>query len=85
MRDYICRPPPGNTRLYCTMIRRGGGSDAGEDSGNGTDGIDPIDPTAATSSSSSVSSSTESGVAFTLYLEFLGGLIPLLKVRSNQL
>jgi hypothetical protein len=73
------------------MIRRGGGSDAGEDSGNGTDGIDPIDPTAATSSSSSssssVSSSTESGVAFTLYLEFLGGLIPLLKVRSitNQL
>lgn len=34
--------------------------------------IDPIDPV--------TSSAGTSGVAFTLYLEFLGGLIPLLKV-----
>lgn len=64
------------------MIRRGGGSDAaaGEDTTNGPDGIDPNDPAASATASSSSSSAAESGVAFTLYLEFLGGLIPLLKV-----
>lgn len=80
IRDYVCRPPPGNTRLYCTMIRRdeedspsvagchGGG-------GGGVDGlIDPIDPAAAAAATGG------GGVGFTLYLEFLGGLIPLLKV-----
>ena len=41
--------------------------------GGGVDGlIDPIDPAAAATGGG--------GVGFTLYLEFLGGLIPLLKV-----
>lgn len=52
------------------MIRRDEEDSAGW---HGVDGlIDPIDPDAATSSGG--------GVGFTLYLEFLGGLIPLLKV-----
>lgn len=51
------------------MIRRDDESASNAD-------VDPalIDPNAASGGSSG------SGVAFTLYLEFLGGLIPLLKV-----
>jgi hypothetical protein len=79
IRDYVCRPPPGNTRLYCTMIRRDeedSPSVAGCHGGaGGVDGlIDPIDPAAAAAATGG------GGVGFTLYLEFLGGLIPLLKV-----
>lgn len=102
MREYVCKPPAGNTRLYCTMIRRtdrsyrpahttggnSGGSlhhnqenhlangellDGGSSSSN-EDGTAAVDPPAADNAPH------ESGVAFTLYLEFLGGLIPLLKV-----
>lgn len=72
MRDYVCRPPPANTRLYCTMIRR--------DDEDPVD-IDPaIDPAATATGGGG-----GGGVAFTLYLEFLGGLIPLLKVSSARL
>lgn len=74
IREYVCKPPPGNTRLYCTMIRRDEEDSAGW---HGVDGlIDPIDPDAATSSGG--------GVGFTLYLEFLGGLIPLLKGKPTS-
>lgn len=69
IRDFVCKPPAGNTRLYCTMIRRdedGSCSSSGE--------IDPV--------SVGNGYSTTCGVAFTLYLEYLGGLIPLLKVSS---
>lgn len=65
IREFVCRPPPANTRLYCTMIRR-----EDEDVSDADSAV--IDPNAAASSGS--------GVAFVLYLEFLGGLIPLLKV-----
>lgn len=63
------------------MIRR----DDEESDGNvGLDGlIDPIDPNVSTGSSTTAaggSGAGSNGVAFTLYLEFLGGLIPLLKV-----
>nr|CAH0102012.1 unnamed protein product [Daphnia galeata] len=81
IRDYVCRPPPGNTRLYCTMIRRDeedSPSVAGcHGGGGGVDGlIDPIDPAAAATGGG--------GVGFTLYLEFLGGLIPLLKGKPTS-
>ena len=72
MRDFVCRPPPANTRLYCTMIRR------------------DVEESAASVGNSSNSDLEASytpgyGVAFTLYLEFLGGLIPLLKVNHQLL
>lgn len=48
---------------------------------HGADGvIDPIDPAAA--AASATGGSGGGGVGFTLYLEFLGGLIPLLKVST---
>lgn len=84
IRDFVCQPPPANTRLYCTMIRRdddsadadaAGSADAAAgrtDVGGAVEGVEP--PPANHSASSHY------GVAFTLYLEFLGGLIPLLKV-----
>lgn len=50
LREFVCLPPPGNDRLYCTMVR------SGSESGTGTP-------------------------CFVLLLEFLGGLIPLLKGR----
>jgi hypothetical protein len=80
IRDYVCRPPPGNTRLYCTMIRRDD-DDSPAAGCHGADGvIDPIDPAAA--AASATGGSGGGGVGFTLYLEFLGGLIPLLKVST---
>ena len=68
MRDFVCRPPPANTRLYCTMIRR-----------------DVEESVAGVGSSSDLDApyTPGYGVAFTLYLEFLGGLIPLLKVKTT--
>ena len=89
IRDFVCHPPPANTRLYCTMIRRdddngsgtvGDGVNGVSDGGNGgscnnTNGAADIDP------SDMLNGYVPNyGVAFTLYLEFLGGLIPLLKV-----
>nr|KAG5708967.1 hypothetical protein BaRGS_009376 [Batillaria attramentaria] len=53
LRGFVSTPPPGNERLFCTMIRHG-------------------DET--------------SGGHYTLYLEYLGGLVPLLKgKRASKL
>ncbi|XP_067676571.1 tubby-related protein 4-like isoform X1 [Haliotis asinina] len=53
LREFVSTPPPGNERLFCTMIRHG-------------------DET--------------SGGHYTLYLEYLGGLVPLLKgKRASKL
>ena len=72
MRDFVCRPPPSSTRLYCTMIRR----DAEESAATAAAAANG----SANNSDADASHSSDYGVAFTLYLEFLGGLIPLLKV-----
>ncbi|CAG5133813.1 unnamed protein product [Candidula unifasciata] len=53
LREFVCSPPPGGERLFCTMIRHG---------------------------------EETSGGHYTLYLEYLGGLIPLLKgKRASKL
>ena len=97
MRDYVCRPPAGNTRLYCTMIRRsvrsadvtatqhchhghGAELDASNSSNDEVEPTPPPPPPAAPEESGD----NESGVAFTLYLEFLGGLVPLLKGKPTS-
>lgn len=46
LREFVCSPPPGGERLFCTMIRHGDEALSGH---------------------------------YTLYLEYLGGLVPLLK------
>lgn len=63
------------------MIRRDDeDSSPGSNGVGATDGlIDPIDPNAAAAAAAAATGGG-GGVAFTLYLEFLGGLIPLLKV-----
>ncbi|XP_033635122.1 tubby-related protein 4-like [Asterias rubens] len=50
LREFGSRPPPGNERLHCTMIRTG----------------DDTNPSSS---------------CYTLFLEYLGGLVPLLKGR----
>ncbi|KAH9505615.1 Tubby- protein 4 [Bulinus truncatus] len=53
LREFVCSPPPGGERLFCTMIRHG---------------------------------EETSGGHYTLYLEYLGGLVPLLKgKRASKL
>ncbi|KAL3883564.1 hypothetical protein ACJMK2_029816, partial [Sinanodonta woodiana] len=53
LREFVSTPPPGNERLFCTMVRHG---------------------------------EETSGGHYTLYLEYLGGLIPLLKgKRASKL
>ncbi|KAL8575279.1 hypothetical protein ACOMHN_001824 [Nucella lapillus] len=53
LRGFVSTPPPGNERLFCTMIRHG---------------------------------EETSGGHYTLYLEYLGGLVPLLKgKRASKL
>ncbi|CAG5121578.1 unnamed protein product [Candidula unifasciata] len=53
LREFVCGPPPGGERLFCTMIRHG---------------------------------EETSGGHYTLYLEYLGGLVPLLKgKRASKL
>uniref|UniRef100_T1J4N8 Uncharacterized protein n=1 Tax=Strigamia maritima TaxID=126957 RepID=T1J4N8_STRMM len=54
MRQFVSRPPAGNARLHCTMIRH-------DDDLNLT-----------------------SGTCYTLYLEYLGGLVPLLKGKRTS-
>jgi tubby-related protein 4 len=54
MREFVSRPPSGNVRLYCTMIRHD------EDS------------------------NLSAGTCYTLYLEYLGGLVPLLKGKRTS-
>lgn len=54
IREFVSRPPMGNVRLHCTMIRH-------------TDDTNLI-----------------SGTCFTLYLEYLGGLVPLLKGKRTS-
>lgn len=106
MRDYVCKPPAGNTRLYCTMIRRSVSSSealaaAQSHSGHRHNNGDPDgsssnedaslmenNPTMMTTNHQQIppeeSNSLDSGVAFTLYLEFLGGLVPLLKGKPTS-
>lgn len=50
LRRFVSRPPPGNGRLHCTMLRHVG----------------------------------EPAPCYTLYLEYLGGLVPLLKGRRTS-
>lgn len=51
LREFVSIPPPGNERLYCTMLRHG---------------------------------EETSGGHYTLYLEYLGGLVPLLKGKRTS-
>ncbi|KMQ98319.1 tubby-related protein 4-like protein [Lasius niger] len=50
LRRFVSRPPPGGSRLHCTMLRHA---------------IEPVP-------------------CYTLYLEYLGGLVPLLKGRRTS-
>ncbi|KAJ8868905.1 hypothetical protein PR048_030446 [Dryococelus australis] len=54
LREFVARPPAGNVRLHCTMIRHD------EDT------------------------NMSSGSCYTLYLEYLGGLVPLLKGKRTS-
>lgn len=54
LREFVSRPPAGNVRLHCTMIRH-------DDDYN-------LSP----------------GTCYTLYLEYLGGLVPLLKGKRTS-
>lgn len=54
LREFVSRPPVGNSRLHCTMIRHD----------------DDL--------------SLSSGACYTLYLEYLGGLVPLLKGKRTS-
>ncbi|XP_071440315.1 tubby-related protein 4 isoform X2 [Hetaerina americana] len=54
IRGFVSRPPVGNVRLHCTMIRH-------DDDNN-----------------------LSSGTCYTLYLEYLGGLVPLLKGKRTS-
>ncbi|KAG8221958.1 hypothetical protein J437_LFUL007799 [Ladona fulva] len=54
IRGFVSRPPSGNIRLHCTMIRH-------DDDNN-----------------------LSSGTCYTLYLEYLGGLVPLLKGKRTS-
>lgn len=50
LRRFVSRPPPGGSRLHCTMLRHA---------------VEPVP-------------------CYTLYLEYLGGLVPLLKGRRTS-
>lgn len=50
LRRFVSRPPPGGSRLHCTMLRHA---------------VEPMP-------------------CYTLYLEYLGGLVPLLKGRRTS-
>ncbi|KYN03387.1 Tubby-related protein 4 [Cyphomyrmex costatus] len=50
LRRFVSRPPPGGSRLHCTMLRHA---------------VEPVS-------------------CYTLYLEYLGGLVPLLKGRRTS-
>lgn len=57
-REFVFRPPPADTRLYCTLVRE-------DDPSTTTGGLEST---------------------YILYLEYLGGLVPLLKgKRSSKL
>ncbi|KAJ1521648.1 hypothetical protein ONE63_003294 [Megalurothrips usitatus] len=54
LRDFVSKPPRGQVRLHCTMIRHGDESNVSQ------------------------------GTSYTLYLEYLGGLVPLLKGKRTS-
>ena len=80
IREFVFRPPPHNIRLYCTLIR------------HNTSIVEPLKSNRPSSSSTNSRSATPiSALAddesiYVLYLEYLGGLVPILKgKRSSKL
>ena len=66
IRDFAIQPHPENVRLHCTMIRHEEVSAAGS----------------SASASAAAAADANFGVTYTLYLEHLGGFLPLLKGKK---
>ena len=69
IRDFAIQPHPENVRLHCTMIRHEEVTAA-------------AGPSASSSSSAAATADANFGVTYTLYLEHLGGFLPLLKGKK---
>ena len=82
MRQFVIKPQPDSTRIHCTMIKHG------ESFADELASLQPGRPIASssiaagsTASSSSNNFQTASS-SYTLYMEHLGGFLPLLKGKK---
>ena len=82
MRQFVIKPQPDSVRVHCTMIKHG------ESFADELASIQPGHPLASSSlaSGSNASSSnhfqTTASSSYTLYMEHLGGFLPLLKGKK---
>ena len=82
LRQFVIKPQPDSVRVHCTMIKHG------ESFADELASIQPGHPLASSSlaSSSNASSSnhfqTTASSSYTLYMEHLGGFLPLLKGKK---
>ncbi len=72
----MTKPHPEGVRFHCTMVRHlpSSGSNPGSNNGNHQE--------SSSGSSAAEDGSAEDGATYTLYLEHLGGFLPLLKGRK---
>ena len=72
----MTKPHPEGVRFHCTMVRHlpSSGSNPGGNNGNHQE--------SSSGSSAAEDGSAEDGATYTLYLEHLGGFLPLLKGRK---
>ncbi|KAJ6215917.1 hypothetical protein RDWZM_010417 [Blomia tropicalis] len=91
IREFVFRPPANGTRLYCTLVRH---DDDHNNSGGNQTTTTPSTTSSATSTTTTTNSTftsidnidTISSSTYILYLEYLGGLVPILKgKRSSKL